>query len=543
VDENSLSAPETQPLPGIPNDFEGLPLGALIGNRRYAVIEIRATSPSQNTYLVESLNPIRRCPQCGVYANDHEQSFCEECGADLSQVHHLHLRYLADEQKEDGFATESQLTAACLRHPNLFLPNEIFSEVPYGSLSRMYRIRPEFSPTPITELDIPQELNIVLKWGDQLAKALIHLHQHQVVLRQVDVESVGVVNEEAQWVNLDRVEVLSPQLRDEAEGVKRQNIRELARLLLYLASGKKELFKASNLPPSAYRLFEQAMDDQDMLMTATDFEAELDAAFREIRSPQSLVLLSGQRTDVGQVRSLNEDSLLTLEMAPVFRSKNQHIGLYLVADGMGGHAAGDVASQLTSRVIGQLASEEIFSVMAAGEILPDFALWLTQAAQKANQSVYQRRRLDDNDMGCTLVMAIVQEDSATIANVGDSRCYHLHSEGLSQITTDHSLVERLVAAGQITREEALVHPQKNVIYRVIGDKRELEVDIYTQKLVKGESLLFCSDGLSGEVSDENIWQIWQTSISPQDACDRLAEAANQAGGNDNVTVVIVQVTT
>jgi protein phosphatase len=109
------------------------------------------------------------------------------------------------------------------------------------------------------------------------------------------------------------------------------------------------------------------------------------------------------------------------------------------------------------------------------------------------------------------------------------------------VTVDHSLVERLVATGQISREEAETHPQKNVIYRVMGDKPRLEVDLYKQQLHGDDALLLCSDGLNGMISDEQIWQIWQASSSPQEACNRLVKAANQAGGEDNVTVVIVQV--
>jgi len=129
---------------------------------------------------------------------------------------------------------------------------------------------------------------------------------------------------------------------------------------------------------------------------------------------------------------------------------------------------------------------------------------------------------------------------ATIANVGDSRAYLLNQTEITQISTDHSLVERLVATGQITREEAANHPQRNIIYRVLGDRPEVEADLFQLRLAPGEALLLCSDGLSGMVPDRRIWQTWQTSISPQDACDLLVEAAIQAGGDDNITIVIVQ---
>jgi serine/threonine protein phosphatase PrpC len=193
------------------------------------------------------------------------------------------------------------------------------------------------------------------------------------------------------------------------------------------------------------------------------------------------------------------------------------------------------------RTLAQRGSAEILAPVASGQPLPDPKEWLISAIQQANRAVYDRRRAAGTDMGTTLVAALVVGDRCTIANVGDSRAYHLHPNGITQVTTDHSLVERLVATGQITREEAATHPQRNVIYRTIGDKPRVEVDTFEQQLAPGEALLLCSDGLSGMVPDEQIWQIWRTSTSPQEACDRLVEAANGAGGEDNISVIVVQV--
>jgi protein phosphatase len=208
---------------------------------------------------------------------------------------------------------------------------------------------------------------------------------------------------------------------------------------------------------------------------------------------------------------------------------------------MGGHDAGEIASQLAIQQVAQQAVNEILRPASAGESLPNAQQVLTAAVQAANQAVYERRRAAGTDMGTTLVAALVIGNRAVLANVGDSRGYHLTSQGITQVTVDHSLVERLIATGQITREEALTHPQKNVIYRTIGDKPRLEADLFERRLAPGEALLLCSDGLSGMVRDEQIWQLWRTSTSPQEACDRLVEAANQAGGEDNITVIIVQI--
>jgi protein phosphatase len=144
-------------------------------------------------------------------------------------------------------------------------------------------------------------------------------------------------------------------------------------------------------------------------------------------------------------------------------------------------------------------------------------------------------------MGTTLVAALVVGDTAHIANVGDSRAYVItQDDDIRRITIDHSLVERLVAIGQIKPDEARSHPQRNVIYRTIGDKEEAEVDFFVQQLNPGDSLLLCSDGLSGKIEDAEMRRLVSRSQSPQEACELLVQAANDHGGDDNITVIIVQ---
>jgi protein phosphatase len=243
------------------------------------------------------------------------------------------------------------------------------------------------------------------------------------------------------------------------------------------------------------------------------------------------------------VRDLNEDSLLTLELDRVHCSISRPIGLYVVADGMGGHAAGDVASGLAINTIAEKMVTHLLMPQLAGDVDSesfDAQRWLADVIQAANLAVYRQREATGTNMGTTLVAAIVIGDTAHVANVGDSRAYFINDEGIHQITTDHSLVERLVALGQITPGEARVHPQRNVIYRTIGDKEEVEADFFVQRLNPGDSLLLCSDGLSGRVEDAEIWRLVRRCRSPQEACEQLVRAANDRGGYDNVTVIIVQ---
>jgi PPM family protein phosphatase len=235
-------------------------------------------------------------------------------------------------------------------------------------------------------------------------------------------------------------------------------------------------------------------------------------------------------SDVGLKRELNEDSLLMLE-ADI--PGNVPCGLYAVADGMGGHEKGEVASQLTLDIVRQQFSQQPPS--------DPYGDWLKAAAITANEAVLARQEPNapERKMGSTLVMALVVGRQAYIANVGDSRAYCLHSEGITQISEDHSLVERLVQIGQITREEARVHRQRNVIYNTIGDKSNLQVSLYETTLHPGDRLLLCSDGLNTMLTDEEILALGRQHATPAAACKAMVQAAKLAGGADNITAIIV----
>jgi protein phosphatase len=462
--------------------------------------------------------------------------FCITCGADLSSAKPLRPRYLMHESAdEQAFVEEAQLLGMHLEHPGVLLPCAVFAEAPYGP-ARHYLVEPEPSLPRATSLTVPQPLDHVLVWGVSLARALDYLHRHHVTPRTVSLDHIAIAGREARWIDLSAGFVVSTE-----QSCLAQAVRGLAEVLLYLATGQQQA-SHSELPKQLAVPLSQTFTTSTRI-TAAAFATALESALQELRRPASVTLVVGHRTDVGHGRMLNEDSLLTLEMAPVFRSVSAPVGLFAVADGMGGHEAGDIASRLTVQAVARQAVSELLPLAAADEPLPDARQWLTATTLTANRAVYERRRAAGTDMGTTLVMALIVGDTATIVNVGDSRAYQLKKSGIVRITTDHSLVEHLVATGHITPREAVDHPQRNIIYRVIGDQSRVEADVFEQQLDYGEALLLCSDGLSGTVPEERIWQIWRTATSPQEACDRLVEAANQAGGDDNITVVIAQVAT
>jgi protein phosphatase len=316
------------------------------------------------------------------------------------------------------------------------------------------------------------------------------------------------------------------------------DVRSLAGLVYRMLTGRAEVTPGV-AAPLADRL--ASLMQGRATTNAADLAALLSSRAAGLRRPESLDLRVGRRTDVGQLRELNEDSLLTLDLVWSNKSISRPVGLFVVADGMGGHEGGEIASGLLVRAVAQHATSELLPrTTAAGGEPMDYGAWLTAAIQAGNVEVFDRSQTAGNDMGTTVVAALVAGNEAYVAHVGDSRAYRINAAGIEQITVDHSLVESLVASNQITREEARHHPQSNVIYRTIGDKRQVTVDLDLVTLAPGDSLLLCSDGLSGMVTDDDLQRLVATAPSPQAACDALIDAANRAGGEDNITAIIIR---
>ena len=217
-------------------------------------------------------------------------------------------------------------------------------------------------------------------------------------------------------------------------------------------------------------------------------------------------------------------------------------GLFIVADGMGGHHDGERASAIAVRIVAQYVIDKFYQSLLTGPAGPDpdrplISDVLSEAVQKANEAVSG----EIPEGGTTVTAAAILGDLVYIAHVGDSRAYLVTKEGIDPITRDHSLVQRLIELDQLTPEEAAAHPQRNVLYRAIGQSENLEVDTITHRLSAGARLLLCSDGLWNQISNADLQQIVLSAKSPQDACDHLITIANERGGPDNITVVIVQV--
>lgn len=227
----------------------------------------------------------------------------------------------------------------------------------------------------------------------------------------------------------------------------------------------------------------------------------------------------GARSDVGLVRGHNEDSFLL--QAPLF----------IVSDGMGGHAAGEVASSIAIETIGGRAPGTADDVV------------LGAAVEAANASVIEaaEQGIGKPGMGCTATAVIIDKNRMAVAHVGDSRAYVLRQGTLVRVTHDHSYVEELVDAGQITADEARIHPSRSIITRALGSDPDMYADHFTLEVGNGDRIILCSDGLSGMIGDGEIETLAVSSVTPQQAADNLVAAALTAGGADNVTVVVIDV--
>jgi protein phosphatase len=260
-------------------------------------------------------------------------------------------------------------------------------------------------------------------------------------------------------------------------------------------------------------------------------------------SPQPITLPPGlhvsMKTDVGQQRERNEDALYTLTS---FIHSNDHIepfGVFIVADGMGGYKGGEKASSIAAKTAASYLLQNIYlpdliPAEYTGIQLPINEL-LPTAINEANDAVLKYTP----ESGTTLTIAVVIDRQIYLAHVGDSRAYIYQDGRLEQITQDHSVVARMVEVGQLTAEEALTHQNRNVLYRAIGQANTLEAEVDLRSLPAQGQLLLCSDGLWNLVLDDEIIQVLKESSSLDESVNQLVALANQKGGDDNITVVLI----
>ncbi len=236
------------------------------------------------------------------------------------------------------------------------------------------------------------------------------------------------------------------------------------------------------------------------------------------------------KTDIGRVRKVNQDAVKTEVIS-------DNLAWSVVCDGMGGQAGGDIASNIAVIMISKFLSDNLSELKTSDEIKSV----IYEAVSSANQAIYLKSEKDKNlkNMGTTVIVCVVSMNKLYVAHMGDSRAYLISDDEITQITTDHSMVQEMLDNGKLTIEEARNHPQKNIITRALGVSPEIKLEYNTLDIKKGNIILSCTDGLTNTVEEQDIYNICKKCDNKEEAVGKLISKGNKNGGNDNITVSLI----
>ncbi len=487
--------------------------------------------------VVRDTAPWQRCWACGSTANEAGEAFCIDCGAALEQREYAGFLASVDAPTGVGLAAEVTDPAAIDVLPPLWERVEAAGFV-------LAIVHDNGRPAIATPLDETTALMV----GASLVKLLEVLHNQLIALGALTpahLEALaGGVSRLRDAPNMRRFTAEAAVEATEAD------LHALAELLEQLTATPRTTQRLSeDEAAEAVDAGEASLSSllrqvrTGTLTTAAELGERLAALLAERTHPLPLIQVVGAATDVGIVRDHNEDSYLTLSLGLDNDSQAQRWGVYIVSDGMGGHAAGELASGLAVRGAAELLlGEYLTQAMAIDSTFDDAAARdvVLRAMLQANMAIVREGHAQGNDMGATLTMALVVGDRAIIGNVGDSRTYLYRDGKLRRVSKDHSLVMRLVELGQISEDDIYSHPQRNAVLRSLGDREEVEVDVFVERVRPGDALLLCSDGQWEMTRDPEMERLLSRSDDPNTICNALVAAANQAGGEDNICAVLVR---
>lgn len=451
--------------------------------------------------------PTRKCWECET-ENDRAVRECVSCNAPLADRRFL----LATRWKHERFDATLAWFNKQLEHPGTLRPvdvfihndHQLFTVVPYSGEGLMLDEAAPLASTRVIDL------------AQRLAGTLAFLHNNGVQLAGIKPANLIIARDNS--VRLFDLEVQAVHDGPVPEDHRNAELNSVGHMLR----------RYCDVEDTELQTFLRAAWEGAFSSPAT-FGREVDKRYEQFVNGGPTPTIAGM-TDVGLVRQLNEDNW-------GWRKLSDRARLYVVADGMGGHDGGEVASELAVETICRVAEEQEKQQPAGLDALEEL---FDHAFQSANNTIKEHAEEKGNDMGTTLVsMLLLDGKTALVANVGDSRGYLFRDRELHPVTRDHSLVAKMVERGRITMEEARTHPHSNILLRTVGTERDVDIDIFRVDLQTGDRVVLCSDGLWGEVEDRDIQEILSTYSDPRIASRELVKAAHHGGGKDNVTVVVV----
>ena len=455
----------------------------------------------------------KRCWECGSESNPAAADICQECGASLTPRRFL----LSTRWERSGFEPFMSFFQKQIQHPGMLAPCDVFP-FPEDSPTQICSVVPYNNEMLMLDEAAPLPIDRVITFAQRATGLLGMLAYNGVRLNWVH-RSNFLIRPGGEIVLFDPdVASVSEQPLSGEEA--REGIMQLGEILRRYTSVEERGWQ---------EFFQEA--ERGMFSTAAEFGKALQKEVHR-HNKQRLTIHAGM-TDVGLQRMLNEDNWGWARLTP-------GVEIFVVADGMGGHDCGEVASQLAVETLIRVARQRID--VSPRPNLDAIENILDEAFQEANNTIKGNAEARGNDMGTTCVACMVIDDQVALcANVGDSRGYLVRQGTLHQITRDHSLVARMVEQNRITAEEARNHPHSNILLRTVGTERNVDIDIFRVELEDGDRVLLCSDGLWGEVEDQEIESILNTHGDNRLVSRELIRAAHMGGGKDNITVIVVNV--
>lgn len=517
-------------------EFSALPEGALIHGRKYELVKLLRESSSMNVYEAISTEQFRRCPNCGAPSKV-EDNFCSDCGMDIKHVIPTPMLLTVFEVPQQKSAVIESIETMCSNSEGLLPPlHDQFTYKPYEGSERYYLVTERYEGRKLSEISASElRLKDLLEMALKLLRLIELIGGHSRYVPSL-IDNITVLE---RGVVLSQLEMLedAPTQEEAVISMLPEAYKWLFDLLTCFVEDE-----SSMIDRHIARQLREKLEELGEQLVLEDLQAQIKSALDELSGAVELICRGVGMSDVGKVRELNEDGFIIWELTGFQYPRAFRIGLYAVADGMGGHQAGEVASRLALNALLETVQKTVLEELSKDTERLSEVNWgdvLKSAFEKADMIVAENATGTKSGMGTTMVATLIAGNRAFIANVGDSRAYILRGS-LKQITKDHSLVQRLVDIGQLTPEEARHHPQRNIIYRAIGLKQQVEVDLFEELLSAGDKLLLCSDGLCDMIEDGEIERVLLSEPDLNAACKEFIRLANENGGLDNITVVIVE---